>query len=96
MSDPRTDIGADAPTIDVRVLRYGRVIHEELCESEEEAALVLDGWSDMEGVEFDVRDLTQRGPGKPSEEEPVGWSEEGYPEDIELEEAAHDRLRAES
>jgi hypothetical protein len=51
----------EAPTIQVRVFREGKMVHEELCESEEEAALVVDTWSELGGdVECEVDDLSVR------------------------------------
>jgi len=48
----------------VRVFRNGRLIHQELCESEEQAYLVVDEWSEFDGVRCEVDDLSVRhGPG---------------------------------
>ena len=48
------------PTIVVRVYRHGALVAETLCESEEEAAATVDQWSEVDGVECEVDDLTFR------------------------------------
>lgn len=48
----------EVPTIEVRVFRHGELVHEERCESEEQAALVVDEWSDLDGVECEVGELS--------------------------------------
>jgi hypothetical protein len=50
----------EAPTIEVRVFRNGELVHTELCESEEQASLVVDEWSELDGVQCEVDDLTIR------------------------------------
>ncbi len=50
----------EVPTIEVRVYRHGSLVHNELCESEEQAALVVDAWSELDGVECEVDDLSTR------------------------------------
>lgn len=47
------------PTLEVRVLRDGVVVHRELCESGADANAVVQTWSDVEGVVVDVVDLTR-------------------------------------
>ena len=57
-------LSEQSPTIEVRAYRNGVVIHSELCESEEQAALVVDEWSEHPGVTCEVDDLSVRlGPG---------------------------------
>ena len=46
-----------APTVEVTVYRDGKVIHRELCESESDAAAVVDRWQETDGTEFQVDDL---------------------------------------
>jgi len=48
------------PTIEVRVYQHGQLLRRELVESEEAAAIVLDIWSELEGVHCEVDDLTVR------------------------------------
>jgi hypothetical protein len=48
----------DTPTVEVRVLRDGELIHRELCESAEEASSVVAQWAEMEGVRCEVDDLS--------------------------------------
>lgn len=60
------------PTIEVRVYQHGRLLRRELVESEEAAAVVLDIWSELEGVTCEVDDLTvQHVPGQVLEPEPA-------------------------
>jgi hypothetical protein len=62
----------ESPTIEVRVFRHGVLVHQELCESEELASLVVDEWSELDGVQCEVDDLTIRHlPGDIFEPEPV-------------------------
>jgi hypothetical protein len=48
----------ETPTVEVRVYRDGRLVHRELCESDEHAALVVEEWSEVEGTGFEVDDLS--------------------------------------
>lgn len=74
----------EAPTIIVRVYRHEQLVREELCESEEEAALLVDEWSELEGVECEVDDLSVRHrPGDILEPEPAEPVDEDYPERVE-------------
>ncbi len=50
----------ESPTIEVRVYRHGELVNQVLCESEEEAADVVDRWSDAEEVSCIVDDLSFR------------------------------------
>ena len=50
--------GDEAPTIEVRVYRDGELISRELCESEDEASLIVDTWTELEGVTCEVDDLS--------------------------------------
>jgi hypothetical protein len=52
------EYGGTAPTVEVVVYRDGEVIHRELCESTDAAADVVDQWSEVEGVECAVDDLS--------------------------------------
>lgn len=52
------DIGA--PTIEVRIYRNDQLMVRELCESEEEAAAVVEQWSDLENMHVSVDDLSAR------------------------------------
>ncbi len=60
MSDESMSEGGVAPTVEVRVFRYGTLIHQELVDSEEQAALVVDGWAELDGVQCEVDDLSVR------------------------------------
>jgi hypothetical protein len=82
----------EAPTIEVRVFRHGTMVHRELCETEEQAALVVDSWSELDGVECEVDDLSVRHqPTDILEPEPAVLGDEDYPEQLELDVAAHPR-----
>lgn len=48
------------PTIEVRVFRHGELVQRTLCESEEEAARVLEQWNEVDDVTFLVDDLGSR------------------------------------
>jgi hypothetical protein len=48
----------DSRTVEVLVFQHGTQIHRELCESAEEAALVVERWSEQPGVECQVDDLS--------------------------------------
>ena len=48
----------EAPTIEVRVYRDGELISRELCESEDEASLIVETWTELEGVTCEVDDLS--------------------------------------
>lgn len=50
----------DTPTVEVRVYRQGELVRRELCESEEEAASVVQEWSELDGVTCEVDDLSVR------------------------------------
>jgi hypothetical protein len=74
----------ETPTIEVRVWRAGALIHRELCESEEQAAFVVEAWSEQEGTECEVDDLTvHHRPGDIAEPQPGEVSEEEYAEALE-------------
>lgn len=53
----------EAPTVEVRVYRRGVLIARELCESDEQAALAIDEWNDVKGVECEVADMSSMAPG---------------------------------
>ena len=75
----------EAPTIEVRVFRHGELVHHELCESEEQAALVIEQWAELDGVECEVDDLSvHHRPGEILEPEPAELRGEGYPDQREI------------
>jgi hypothetical protein len=51
---------SEAPTVEVRVFRHGALTHDELVESEEQAALVVEEWTELDGVTCEVDDLSVR------------------------------------
>lgn len=48
------------PTVEVVVYRNGEVVHRELCESEADAASVIEQWKEVSGTEFQIDDLAVR------------------------------------
>jgi hypothetical protein len=50
----------ETPTIEVRVYRGAELVHTELVESEEAAALVVERWSEHDGVRCEVDELTAK------------------------------------
>jgi hypothetical protein len=47
----------ETPTLVVRIYRDGQPTLSELCDSEAEAALVVESWSEIEGARCEVHDL---------------------------------------
>ena len=47
----------EAPSLLVRVLRDGVVVHEEYCETAEQADRIVDEWGDTPGVRSEVINL---------------------------------------
>ena len=61
MSDePSSERDEDADVGMCRVFRHGTLVHQQLVESEEQAALVVDQWAEIEGVRCEVGDLSIR------------------------------------
>lgn len=55
-----TDVQDDTtPTLEVRIYRDGALVQRELCESDEEANSVVDAWSEVEGIRFEIEDLAR-------------------------------------
>ena len=70
----------ESPTIEVRVFRHGDLIDRVLCETEEEAVVVVERWSDLDDVSCLVDDLSyQHTPGDVLEPEPSEALEDDYP-----------------
>jgi hypothetical protein len=59
MSETYAD--STTPRLEVRILRDGVVVQRELCETDEDAAAIVDSWADTEGVVVEVEDLTRSG-----------------------------------
>jgi hypothetical protein len=80
MTEPRPEDLGETPTIEVRVYRDGRLIERELCESDEQAALAVEAWQEVEGVECEIDDLSIRHrPGDILEPEPADVDRADYP-----------------
>lgn len=58
MSESTTLYDAGAPATEVRIYRDGQLLARELCESEDDAAAVVDRWSELGNVSFLVDDLS--------------------------------------
>lgn len=68
------------PTTEVRVFRHGELIERVLCESEQEAAAVLERWSELEDVTCLVDDLSfHHTPDDVLEPEPAEPEDDEYP-----------------
>ena len=71
---------AGASTIEVRIYRDEQLLARELCESEDDAAAVVDHWSELGNVSFQVDDLSvQHTPGDILAPEPPEVANEDYP-----------------
>jgi len=69
-----------APSIEVRIYRDDRLLASELCESEDDAAAVVERWSEEGDFSFLVDDLTFRHtPGDVLGPEIVELADEDYP-----------------
>jgi len=53
-------VDSTTPSLEVRVLRDGVVVHRELCETDDQADAIVLAWSDTEGVVVEVDDLSRR------------------------------------
>ena len=73
---PVRSFGAESPTVEVVVFRDGREVSRELCDTAEDAALVVERWSEDPGVMCQVDDLSERHRPEdirdPSPDEPLG------------------------
>jgi hypothetical protein len=79
MSDESLSQRDEAPTVEVRVFRHGALVHRELVESEEQAAVVVDEWAELDGVQCEVDDLSIRHhPGEILEPELVTTPDEDH------------------
>lgn len=90
MRDFRPQDYGETPTVVVRVYRDGRLWLQELCESEDEACLAVEEWSEIEGVTCEVDDLSVRP--RPGDilapEPPESDSEQEHRRAVELERSA--------
>jgi len=85
VTDRAFDETGETATIEVRVFRHGELVHRELCESEQQASLVVDEWAEMDGVTCEVDDLSVRHrPGQILEPEPAETLEEDYSDEVEI------------
>lgn len=58
MSDVTSDEFGNSPTVEVIVFRDGAEVDRVLCESADEAALVVDQWNEHEGVVCQIDDVS--------------------------------------
>jgi len=69
-----------APTIEVRIYSGSKLLMRELCESEDDAAEVVERWSDVDNLFVVVDDLTTKhGPGDILAPEPAPATDEEQP-----------------
>ncbi len=82
MSEAHTGSTPEAAGLEVRVFRHGKLMHREFCESEEEAVLALDSWSDFDDVECRVTEALGSGRGlfDPAEPEEALGADADYDE----------------
>lgn len=86
MSESRPQDHGETPTIEVRVYRDGQLVERELYESEDQAALAVEAWAEIEGVECEVDDLSIRHrPGDILEPELAELETDEYPRAAETE-----------
>lgn len=81
MVDADTSYDSGAPTIELRIYCNDQLLVRELCESEEEAAAVVEQWSDVGNVSVVVDDLSaHHGPEDILAPDDLASSDdEGYP-----------------
>jgi hypothetical protein len=53
-------VDSTTPSLEIRVLRDGVVVHRELCETDDQADALVQAWSDTEGVVVEVDDVGRR------------------------------------
>ena len=86
MTGKEIDEHDQAATIEVRVWRHGQLVHTELCESEEQASLIMEQWQEIDGVRCEVDDLSiHHRPEDILDPEPSEPVAEDYLEQVELE-----------
>ncbi len=95
MTDALFDRTDGLPMLEVRAFRHGRLIHQERCESEEQALLIVDAWSDIEDVTCEIVDLLPRRSEDGTGTELLERGEDDYPEAAELERDGRDLTRLE-
>ncbi len=75
------------PSIEVRIFRHGDLIERQLCESDQEAADVVERWSELDDVTCLVDDLSfHHSPDEVLEPEPAEPVDNGYPHEAVTEE----------
>lgn len=93
MSDSYVDTSAESRTVEVRVIRYGRLVGSELCESEEQAALAVRSWMEFDGVQCEVRDLSAGRRDGEGHTDLLDGEMDDYPDEVELERSEGDTMR---
>lgn len=58
MTDVKPCEPNSSPTVEVIVFQHGHEIARELCESPEDAAVIVDWWNQQDGVQCQVDDLS--------------------------------------
>lgn len=59
MSGLTPDETGETPSIEVRVYSRGKLVYRQRCETESDAADVMDQWSELGDVSFQVDDLAE-------------------------------------
>lgn len=93
MSDSYVDTSAESRTLEVRVIRHGRLVGSELCESEEQAAAAVRSWIEFDGVQCEVKDLSTGWPDGEGRTDLLDGETDDYPDELELERSEGDRMR---
>lgn len=58
----------EVPTLDVRVVRDGVIVHRELCETTEQASALAKQWGDIEDTTIEIVDLVAPDPSAAADE----------------------------
>ncbi|HET6965978.1 MAG TPA: hypothetical protein VFH58_14480 [Acidimicrobiales bacterium] len=93
MSDSYVDTSAESRTVEVRVIRKGRLVGTELCESEEQADLAVRSWMEFDGVQCQVADLSTRWRDGDGHADLLEGETDDYPDELELERSEGDSMR---
>ena len=54
-----SDVQDTTPNLEVRIIRDGVVVQRELVETDDDARAMVDAWSEVDGVEVRIEDLTR-------------------------------------
>ncbi len=74
-------------------MRHGKLIGRELCESEEQALLAVRSWTEYDGVDCQVTDLSTRWHDGDTDMELLDEGQDDYPDESVFERSAGDTMR---